>query len=57
MSDYTYLLVDGEKVQLQVHPDSIVTEAFVLEDGSVVYAVVGVEEQHKLFSLQNTGQF
>ena len=57
MSDYTYMLVDGQKVQLEVHPDSIITEGFVLEDGSIIYAVVGIEEQYKLFSLQNTQQY
>ena len=51
---YTYILLEGQKVQLEVHPDSIITEDFQLADGTVVHAVIGEEEQRKLISLENT---
>ena len=47
------MLLDGEKIQLEVHPDAIITEDFKLPDGTVVHAVIGEEEQSKLMSLQN----
>ena len=50
---YTFTLLEGQKVQLEVHPDSIITEDFQLADGTIVHAVIGEEEQSKLISLQN----
>ena len=47
------MLLEGQKVQLEVHPDSIITEDFQLADGTIVHAVIGEEEQGKLISLQN----
>ena len=49
---YTYMLLEGEKIQLEVHPDAIITEDFQLVDGTIVHAVIGDEEQDKLLSLQ-----
>jgi len=49
---HTYMLLEGEKIQLGVHPDSIITEDFQLADGTIVHAVIGDEEQDKLLSLQ-----
>ena len=46
------MLLEGEKIQLEVHPDSIITEDFKLVDGTIVHAVIGDEEQDKLLSLQ-----
>ena len=50
---YTFTLLEGQKIQLEVHPDSIITEDFQLADGTIVHAVIGEEEQSKLISLQN----
>lgn len=50
---HTYMLLGGEKIQLEVHPDSIITEDFQLADGTVIHAVIGEEEQNKLISLEN----
>ena len=50
---YTFTLLEGQKIQLEVHPDSIITEDFQLADGTIVHAVIGEEEQGKLISLQN----
>ena len=46
------MLLEGEKIQLEVHPDSIITEDFQLVDGTIVHVVIGDEEQEKLLSLQ-----
>ena len=51
---HTFMLLEGQKVQLEVHPDSIITEDFQLADGTIVHAVIGEEEQRKLISLHNT---
>ena len=50
---HTFILLEGEKIQLEVHPDAVITEDFQLADGTVVHAVIGEEEQKKLMSLQN----
>ena len=52
MPKYTFILVDGETVELDVHPDSIITEDFYLHDGRSIHAVAGEGEQEKLLSLQ-----
>ena len=52
MQYYTFMLLQGEKVQLEVDPDAINTVAVSLEDGSTIYAVVGASEEKKLISLQ-----
>ena len=52
MSCHTFMLLQGEKVQLEVHPDAINTVAVSLEDGSTIYAVAGASEEKKLISMQ-----
>ena len=52
MSSYTYLLLEGEKVQMEVHPDEINTVEVTLEDGSIVYAVASSAEERKLLDWQ-----
>ena len=52
MAYYTFMLLQGEKVQLEVDPDAINTVAVSLEDGSTIYAVAGASEEKKLISLQ-----
>ena len=52
MQYYTFMLLQGEKVQLEVDPDAINTVAVSLEDGSTIYAVTGASEEKKLISLQ-----
>ena len=52
MNYYCYLLLEGQKVYLGVHPDSVVTEDYSLPDGTAVHVIVGEEEQEKLFALQ-----
>ena len=52
MTHHTFMLLQGEKVQLEVDPKSINTVAVALEDGSIIYAVAGVSEEKKLVSMQ-----
>ena len=52
MSFYTFMLVQGEKVRLEVDPLVINTVAVSLEDGSTIYAVAGASEEKKLISMQ-----
>ena len=52
MPYHTFMLLQGEKVQLEVDPDEINTVAVLLEDGSTIYAVAGASEEKKLISLQ-----
>ena len=52
MSFHTFMLLQGEKVRLEVDPDAINTVAVSLEDGSTIYAVVGLSEEKKLISMQ-----
>ena len=52
MSHHTFMLLQGEKVQLEVHPDAINTVAVSLEDGSTIYAVAGESEEKKLILMQ-----
>ena len=46
------MLLQGEKVQLEVEPNSINTVAVSLEDGSTIYAFAGASEEKKLVSMQ-----
>ena len=46
------MLLQGEKVQLEVDPSAINTVAVSLEDGSTIYAVAGESEEKKLVSMQ-----
>ena len=46
------MLLEGQKVSLGVHPDSVITQDYSLADGTLVYVIVGEEEQDKLFTLQ-----
>ena len=43
-----FMLFQGEKVQLDVDPNSINTVAVSLEDGSTIYSVAGASEDKKL---------
>ena len=52
MTSFTYLLLEGEKVEMEVHPDEIKTVAVSLKDGSIIYAVAGPSEERKLLDLQ-----
>ena len=52
MTHYCYLLLEGQKVSLGVHPDAVLTEDYFLQDGTAVHVIVGEEEQDKLFALQ-----
>ena len=46
------MLLQGEKVQLEVDPSAINTVAVSLGDGSTIYAVAGESEEKKLVSMQ-----
>ena len=46
------MLLEGQKVSLGVHPDSVITQNYSLADGTLVYVIFGEEEQDKLFALQ-----
>ncbi len=52
MSSFTYLLLEGQKAQMDVHPDEINTVPISMPDGSIIYAVAGVREERKLIKLQ-----
>ena len=52
MMYHTFMLLQGEKVQLEVDPNEINTVAVSLEDGSTIYAVAGASEEKKLVSMQ-----
>ena len=52
MAYHTFMLLQGEKVQLEVDPSAINTVAVSLEDGSTIYAVTGESEEKKLVSMQ-----
>ena len=52
MSPFTYLLLEGHKAQMDVHPDEINTVPISMPDGSIIYAVAGVREERKLIKLQ-----
>ena len=52
MTHHTFMLLQGEKVQLEVDPNEINTVAVSLEDGSTIYAVAGASEEKKLVSMQ-----
>ena len=52
MTYHTFMLSQGEKVQLEVDPNAINTVAVSLEDGSTIYAVAGASEEKKLVSMQ-----
>ena len=53
MAPFTYLLLEGQKVEIDVHPDEIDTVSVRLEDGSIVYAVASADEENKLLELQH----
>jgi hypothetical protein len=46
------MLIKGQKVQMEVHPDAIIAFPYFLDDGSIVHAVLGETEQDKLIALQ-----
>ena len=52
MKPYCHMLLEGQKVSLVVHPDSVITQDYSLADGALVHVIVGEEEQDKLFALQ-----
>ena len=52
MTYHTFMLLQGEKVQLEVDPTAINTVPVCLEDGSTIYAVAGASEEKKLVSMQ-----
>ena len=52
MTHYCYMLLEGQKVSLGVHPDAVLTQDYSLPDGTAVHVIVGEEEQDKLFALQ-----
>ena len=52
MTYHTFMLLQGEKVRLEVDPNMINNVAVCLEDGSTIYAVAGASEERKLVSMQ-----
>lgn len=54
MSPCTFLLLDGQKVKMDVHPDDIQALPISLDDGSIIFAVAGEDEEEKLISLQQS---
>ena len=49
---HAFMLLQGEKMQLEVHPDAVNTVAVSLEGGSTIYAVAGASEEKKLIAMQ-----
>ena len=52
MKPYCYMLLEGQKVSMGVHPDSVLSVDYSLEDGTLVHVLLGQEEQDKLLALQ-----
>ena len=52
MTYHTFMLLQGEKMQLELDPDAINSVTVSLDDGSTVYAVAGASEEKKLISMQ-----
>ena len=52
MSRFTYLLLEGEKVEMDVNPDEINTVPIALDDHLIIYAVASKGDQWKLLELQ-----
>ena len=52
MSRFNYLLLEGDKMQMDVHPDEINTVPIALEDQTIIYAVLSQDDQWKLLELQ-----
>ena len=52
MSRFNYLLLEGDKMQMDVHPDEINAVPIALEDQSIIYAVLSQDDQWKLLELQ-----
>ena len=52
VSRFNYLLLEGDKMQMDVHPDEINTVPIALEDQSIIYAVLSQDDQWKLLELQ-----
>ena len=52
MSRFTYLLLEGEKVEMDVNPDEINTVPIALDDHLIIYAVASDDDQWKLLELQ-----
>ena len=46
------MLLEGQKVTMDVHPDAVITEDFYLDANEVVHVVIGQEEEEKLVALQ-----
>lgn len=52
MSRFNYLLLEGDKMQMDVHPDEINTVPIALDDRLIIYAVASEDDQWKLLELQ-----
>ena len=52
MKPYCFMLLEGQKVSFNVHPDAVITENYCQQDGTIVHVIIGKEEQDKLFALQ-----
>ena len=52
MSRFTYLLLEGEKIEMDVNPDEINTVPIALDDHLIIYAVASEDDQWKLLELQ-----
>ena len=52
MSRFTYLLLEGEKVEMDDNPDEINAVPIALDDHLIIYAVASEDDQWKLLELQ-----
>ena len=46
------MLLEGYKIDLEVHPGSVITTDYSQEDGTMVHVVIGQDEEDKLLALQ-----
>ena len=52
MSRFTYLLLEGDKIEMDVNPDEINAVPIALDDHLIIYAVASKDDQWKLLELQ-----
>ena len=45
MPSHSFMRLQAQKVQMEVHPDAINTVVVSLEDGTTIYAVAGEAEE------------
>ena len=52
MLSHAFMLLQGQRAQMVVHPDAINTAEVSLEDGPTIYTVAGEAEEKRLITFQ-----